>query len=394
MNAIIVAYLFFALTRTFYQIATGFLYVAPAKKRSHRGYRPLVSIIIPAWNEEIGVLKTIKSVMASSYRHLEIIVVDDGSTDSTRRRVLRYKQRYDRDGNVLKLISQDNSGKATALNTGISAATGELIITIDADSYLTSDSIAELVKAMANKDYAVAIGEIVVGNTKSLIGQIQHYEYLVCFHLKRTQHIFNSAYIFPGALTAFRASVLKDTGEFDSYSSTEDLDISMRIKANGYHVAYVDTAICITEGATTFRGLLSQRIRWRHGFIACTFKRREFVWSTHKGKYLSFVDFPLAIIGVLELLFYPLIILLLLQQLIFYLVLPVLILSYLFLVFILLLLSGLRNEAKIPPGKAFLMPMALSAIAILEYVALIVSLYRIALRKKTTWTVWRRTGAS
>lgn len=394
MNILIVVYLFFALTRMFYQIATGFLYVAPARKQSHRGYRPLVSVVIPAWNEEVGVLKTIKSVMASTYSHLEIIVVDDGSTDSTRRRVLRYKQRFDRDGNIIHLISQDNTGKATALNTGIARAAGELIITLDADSYLTAGSIKELVKAMANKNYAVAIGEIVVGNTKNLIGQMQHYEYLVCFHLKRTQHIFNSAYIFPGALTAFRSSVLKDTGEFDSYSSTEDLDISMRIKANGHQVAYVDTALCITEGATSFRGLLNQRIRWRHGFIMCIFKRKEFVWSTRKGKYLSFIDFPLAIIGLFEVLFYPLILLLLLQQLVFYLVLPVLILSYLLLVFILLLLSGLRSEAKISAGKAFLMPIALSMIAILEYVALIVSVYRIALRKKTTWTVWRRTGAS
>lgn len=394
MNIIIVVYLFFALTRMFYQVATGFLYVAPARKQSHRGYRPLVSVIIPAWNEEVGVLKTIKSVMASTYNHLQIIIVDDGSTDSTRRRVLRYRQRYDREGNMLQLISQDNAGKATALNTGIAAATGELIITLDADSYLTPNSITELVKAMANRDYAVAIGEIVVGNTRSLIGQMQHYEYLVCFHLKRAQHIFNSAYIFPGALTAFRASVLKDIGSFDSYSSTEDLDISMRIKASRHRVAYVDTALCITEGATSFRGLLNQRIRWRHGFIACIFKRTEFVWSTRKGKYLSFIDFPLAIIGIFEVLFYPLILLLLLQQLVFYLVLPVLILSYLLLVFILLLLSGLRSEAKISPGKAFLMPIALSVIAILEYVALIVSLHRIVLRKKTAWTVWRRTGAN
>lgn len=394
MHALLVGYLFFALIRMLYQIATGFLYVAPSTRRSHRGYRPLVSVIIPAWNEEVGVLKTIKSVMANSYQHLEIIVVDDGSTDSTRRRVLRYKRRFDRDDKFIQLISQDNNGKASALNAGIAIATGELIITLDADSYLTPDSIQELVKAMANKDYAVAIGEIVVGNTKSLLGQMQHYEYLVCFHLKRAQHIFNSAYIFPGALTAFRASVLKDTGSFESYSSAEDLDISMRIKAKGYQVAYVDRAMCITEGATSLRGLLNQRIRWRHGFIACTLRRREFVWSTQKGKYLSFIDFPLAIIGIIELLLYPFILFLLVQQLLFHLAVPILILSYSLLVFVLLLLGSLHDEAKISPGKALLMPIALSVIAMLEYIALLISLYRIMLRKETTWTVWRRTGAS
>lgn len=394
MHVLLVGYLFFTLTRMLYQIATGFLYVAPSTKRSYRGYRPLVSIVIPAWNEEVGVLKTIKSVMASSYQHLEIILIDDGSTDSTRRRVLRYKQRFDRNDKYIRLISQDNNGKASALNTGIAVATGELIITLDADSYLTRDSVQELVRVMANEDYAAAIGEIVVGNTKSILGQMQHYEYLVCFHLKRAQHIFNSAYIFPGALTAFRASVLKDTGSFESYSSTEDLDISMRIKAKGYQVAYVDRAMCITEGATSLRGLLNQRIRWRHGFIACALKRREFVWSTQKGRYLSFVDFPLAIIGIFELLLYPFILFLLVQQLLFHLAIPILILSYSLLVFVLLLLGSLRDEAKISPGKALLMPIALSVIAMLEYIALLISLYRIMLRKETTWTVWRRTGAS
>lgn len=393
MYALFVSYLFFALLRMVYQIATGFLYVAPAKQRSRRGYRPLVSVIVPAWNEEVGVLKTIKSTMASSYQHLEIIVVDDGSTDSTRRRVLRYKQRFDRDGTMIKLISQDNAGKAVALNTGIAMATGELIITLDADSYLTPGSIEELVKTMANSNYAVAIGEIVVGNTKSFIGRMQHYEYLVCFHLKRAQHIFRSAYIFPGALTAFRASVLKDTGEFGSYSSTEDLDISMRIKAAGHQVAYVDTATCITEGAISLKGLLDQRIRWRHGFIACTLKRREFVWSTRKGKYLSFIDFPLAIIGIFEVLVYPIITFLLIQQLVFHLAVPALLLSYSLLVFVLLLLSSLNESAKISPGKALLMPIALSMIAMVECLALLISLYRIVRRKKTMWTVWRRTGA-
>lgn len=392
MNILLACYFFFALVRMLYQIATGFLYVAPVKKRFRRGYHPLVSVIIPAWNEEAGIIKTIRSVMINGYSNVEIIVIDDGSTDSTCRRVLRYQRRYDRDGTRIRFITQDRGGKSTALNTGIAAATGELIITLDADSYLVKNSIQELVNTMADSNYAVAIGEIMVGNTKTLIGRMQHYEYLVGFHIKRAQHIFNSAYIFPGALTAFRASVLKDIGDFQSYSSTEDLDISMRIKASGRQVAYVDTAICITEGATSLSSLLNQRIRWRHGFIECTLKRREFVWSTQKGNYLSYVDFPLSIISMLEILFYPIVILLLIQQLAFHFIAPVFILSYALLVFILVLLSQLHDSTRVSPRKALLMPVALSLIAMIEYVALLISLYRTVCRKKTTWTVWHRTG--
>ncbi|MET0979631.1 MAG: glycosyltransferase [Candidatus Saccharimonadales bacterium] len=393
MYALATAYLLFALARTVYQLTTGFLYVAPTKKRLRRGYHPLVTVIIPAWNEEVGILKTVKSILENGYENLEIIVIDDGSTDNTPRQIQRYKQSVDPRGKTIRFIGQKNAGKSTALNSGIDHARGELIITIDADSYLMPGSVHELVKTMANPNYAVAIGEIVVGNTKNLIGQIQHYEYLVCFHFKRAQHMFNSVYIFPGALTAFRASTLKAVGAFENYSSTEDLDISMRIKAQGHQVAYVDRAVCITEGATNLKSLLNQRIRWRHGFIDCTVKRREFVWSTQKGKYLSFIDFPLSIIGLLEVFIYPLIVLFLIQQMIFYLFAPTLALSYLLVVFILLLLSGLRNDAKIPPAKALLMPFALSIIAILEYIALLIALYRTVRRQKTTWTVWRRSGA-
>ena len=392
MYILLASYMLFVFVRMVYQIATGFLYVAPAKKQPRRGYWPLVSVVIPAWNEEVGIVKTLKSVMASTYRNIEIIVIDDGSTDSTIRRVKRYKQRYDRKNSRIHLISQDNTGKAAALNKGIAKASGELIVTLDADSYLAPKSIAELVRTMANPNYAVAIGEIVVGNTKNLIGQIQHYEYLMCFHFKRAQHMFNSAYIFPGALTAFRASVLKEIGEFAAYSSTEDLDISMRIKAKGYQVAYVDTAVCITEGASSLQSLLSQRIRWRHGFISCGLKQSDFVWSTKKGRYLSFVDYPLAIIGIFEVLLYPLIITFVLLQLIVHMVVPLAVLSYLLLVFILYLLSNLRDDTHVSPPKAALMPLALSVVTLIEYIALLVSLYRIVRKQQPTWTAWNRRG--
>lgn len=393
---LLASYLTFALIRIFYQIITGFLYVAPSNKTSSmiKNYRPLVSIIIPAWNEEVGIAKTIRSVMRNSYKNVELIIIDDGSDDETKKQVLCVKNRYYKNGHKIRLISQQNTGKAGALNTGINLAIGEIVITLDGDSYLTNQSVRELVMAMSDPSYSVAMGEIVVGNTKTLIGKVQHYEYLIGFHFKRSQHIFNSAYIFPGALTAFRLSVLKQIGKFESYSSTEDLDISMRIKAEGYKIAYVDSATCITEGATTFRGLLNQRTRWRHGFIDCIIRRRDFVWSMSKGKYLSFVDFPLSIIGVIEILFYPFVLVFLVYQLFLHPYVPILILSYALLPFVFFLLSSLRTDSKFSLEVALLMPMAMSIINVIEYIALIKSISRTIRRKKTTWTVWQRTGAN
>jgi biofilm PGA synthesis N-glycosyltransferase PgaC len=394
LYAILAAYLIFALVRIFYQIATGFLYVTPTIKKKINRYKPLVSIIIPAWNEEVGITKTIRSTMMNSYKNIEVIVVDDGSKDQTKNRVLRLQRSLRRNGHKIRLISQTNTGKAGALNRGISEATGELIITLDADSYLTKHSIRELVKVMSDSSYDVAMGEVIIGNTKTLIGKVQHYEYLVGFHFKRSQHIFHSAYIFPGALTLFRASVLQTIGNFEDYSSTEDLDISMRIKAAGYRVAYVDTATCVTEGATSLKGLLNQRTRWRHGFIDCMLHQKDFVWSSSKGKYLSYIDFPLSIIGVIEVLFYPFVIGFLVFQLASHPQLPVFLLSYALLPFVFFLLGRLRNETKMSSITAFLIPIALSIINIIEYIALLISIYRTIRRKKTTWTVWQRTGTN
>ncbi len=392
--ALLASYLMFSLLRIVYQIASGFLYTRPPELPRLIDAMPKVSIVVPAWNEEVGVVKTIKSVMSNGYGNIEIIVVNDGSTDATGSAIAGIKKLYGRGDRRLRVISQQNTGKAGALNAGIAAAKGVYIITLDADSYLTPGSINELVRAMKGSTYAAAMGEVVIGNTKTLLGRAQFYEYLVGFHFKRAQHVFKSAYIFPGALTMFRASVLRRVGQFEDYSSTEDLDISMRIKAAGYQVAYVDSATCITEGATSIRGLINQRTRWRHGFIDCIVHRRDFVWSTKKGKYLSYIDFPLSIIGMVEVFLLPVIIVFLSVQLASNFQLPIFILSYLLLPAIFLMLGSLHNDRRVTIAGSLSMPILLLLLNLVECIALAKALYRFVARKKTTWTVWSRTGAN
>lgn len=390
----IALYLLFSMARILYQLSAGFLYVTPLKRHTSKGYLPLVSIVIPAWNEAVGITRTIRSVMKNGYPNIEVIVVDDGSTDATAQVVSRHMKTYRTNGRKMRLMSQWNAGKANALNHGITTARGELILTLDADSYLEPGSIRNLVRALSNPSYSIAIGEVVIGNTKTLIGKMQHYEYLVGFHFKRSQRLFNSAYIFPGALTMFRHETLQDVGKFKDYSSTEDLDISMRIKAAGYRVAYVDSAVCMTEGAATFRDLLNQRTRWRHGFISCVLaSKRSFVLSTQKGRYLSFVDFPLAIIGVFEIFFYPLLIAFTVYQLRGDVSLGILLGSYLLLPFVFLLLVSLHKDSRVTPHIALLMPLGLIVVNTVEYIALLKSIYRTLRKQRTSWTIWQRSGA-
>lgn len=391
MNALItiaVIYTLFAFARDFYRIISGFFYKPlRVSHRAPRFYRPLVSVIIPAWNEEVGIVRTINSVIKNDYWNVEIIVVDDGSTDGTVHSVETMIQKYP----TIKLVSQKNGGKAAALNTGIHRSKGSLIMTLDADSFLERTSLTKMVGALSDARYGVAIGEVVVGNTETWLGRAQHCEYTVGFHIKRSQHVFDSAYIFPGALTLFRRSVLEKIGDFTNYSSTEDLDISMRIKMAGYRIAYIDSALCITEGASTLRGLLNQRTRWRHGFLECLMYQKEFLFSGKKGTYLTWIDLPLQIFGLIEILFFPFIVGILGYFTITGSSSLTLLGAYLLLPFTLVLLSDLRAYSG---AKRWVLvaPVLIFLIAWVEHIALLKSIYRTLRRKHTTWTVWQRTG--
>lgn len=391
---ILSVYVLIMFLRMIYSLCTGFLYVRP--KISGR-YNPLVSVIIPAWNEQVGIKKTIRSVMSNSYKNVEVIVVDDGSKDATIKKSEEIKKSYAINGSKIRIISQRNFGKAIALNNGIKASRGEIIVTIDADSYISKNAIKSLISAMKNDKNDVAIGQVVVGNTKSFIGSIQFFEYLFGFHFKRSQNIFGSIYIFPGALTAVRKSVVEDVGYFEDYSSTEDLDLSMKIKEKGHRVAYVEDAVCITEGASDIRGLINQRTRWRHGFLQCVIQRKEFRNTTSKGLYLSLVDFPLSIIGMLEIYLYPLFFLYIYSQMFLSLIsgnAEIFLASYLLLPYVFFLLSDGKLKKNDQSLKYVpLIPILFSLINIIEFIALIKATFRLLTGRKTAWTSWKRLGA-
>jgi len=397
---IVFVYLSLELIRCFWLIGSGFIYSHKSIKTNRR-YKPKVTVIIPAWNEEVGIEKTVLSVLNGTYKNLEIIVVDDGSTDSTHNRVISLRRKLIKDGRlaknekVLRLLHQSNAGKAIAINHGIRVASGELILTVDADSYIEKNCIKNLVKALADKKYSVAIGEVEVKNMSKLLCKIQHYEYVFGFHYKRSQHVFNSAYIFPGALTMFRASTLNEIGDFCGETCTEDLEISMRIKQAGHRVVYVADAICYTEGASTLSGLINQRTRWRHGFLECIFYNLKFAFTTKKGLYLTFIDFPIQVLSVFGLLLVPIIFFLLIIMILSgTLNLLTFFQSWASMIFLLIIIT---NSRPLKDKDSFvdiaLMPLAMLVINVIEYIALLKSFYRVITKKKTKWTSWTRVGA-
>lgn len=274
-------------------------------------YKPKVSVIIPAWNEGVGVIKTLDSVLNNGYDNLEIVLVNDGSTDDSDMLIKKYmrdlKKKKAHGASRLCYIYKENGGKGKALNAGIEAAKGDIILTIDADSALRKGSIKNLVKYYLDKDIMAVVGNVEVVNTSSLVGMAQHLEYFFGFYNKRAHALLGAEYIFGGACASFRKEVFKKIGLFDTENKTEDIEMSMRTKFHGMKSTYAEDVICYTEGASDVKSLVAQRIRWKKGRLDTFRKYRSMFFSTedHHNVFLSFFVLPFSLLTEVTLVFEP-----------------------------------------------------------------------------------------
>jgi poly-beta-1,6-N-acetyl-D-glucosamine synthase len=273
-----------------------------------KNYEPLVSVVIPAWNEEVGIITTIKSVLSNTYKNIEVIVINDGSTDNTETVVKNFIQINGEIKKFVKYYSQSNAGKGTALNNGIKKSKGEIILTMDADSAHDTKAIENLVRYFQDPTVDALVGNVKVTNTHTIVGLLQKLEYIFGFYFKRVHSIFNAEYIFGGACAAFRKKTTFDKlGLFDTQNKTEDIEYSMRIKLNGLKAVYGEDVITYTEGASDLVGLYKQRLRWKKGRIDTFIKYKELFFSTNPqhSKFLSFVVLPFAVLGEFQLFLEP-----------------------------------------------------------------------------------------
>lgn len=286
------------------------------KRKIKRGeiakkYNPCVSVIIPAWNEGVGIQTTIGSVLAATYNNIEIIVVNDGSKDDTEKKVkelIRKQKSVLSNGKIIKYFYQPNSGKGTALNLGIKKSTGEIILTMDADSAHDSKTIENLVKYFQDPTIDAVVGNVKVAHNNTIVGTLQKLEYTFGFYFKRVHSLFNAEYIFGGACAAFRKkTTFSAIGLFDTQNKTEDIEYSMRTKLYGLKSVYAEDVVAFTEGASDLKGLFKQRLRWKKGRFDTFGKYKSLFFSTNKNhsKFLSWVILPYALFGELQMLFEP-----------------------------------------------------------------------------------------
>ncbi|MGX5201096.1 glycosyltransferase family 2 protein [Aliikangiella sp. IMCC44632] len=363
-------------------------------------YKPLVSVLIPAWNEEVGIIKTLSSVIDSYYENLEVIVINDGSTDNTDNLVRQFFADYKKNEFLkpkVKYLKLPNGGKATALNRGLRIAKGEIIVTVDADSVMDKYAVANLVKRFDSPKVGAVAGNVIVANKQRPLAIIQQLEYLYGFFFKRADSTFNSVYIIGGAAAAYRKSVLDKVGGFDHDIITEDIEMSTRILAHGYKTRYAANAVVFTEGPSDWQGLCNQRLRWKFGRLVTFLKHKKLFFSNDKkhNPYLTMMLLPLAVYAELTLLLEgPLL-------LIFY-GYTYLASDYFPLAFVILFMSGVicmqvlsDSKAKFHYNLLAFAPVAwiiFYIIDLVEFQALCRSIKRLINRQSLQWQKWKRVG--
>ncbi|MBO0810453.1 MAG: glycosyltransferase [Microlunatus sp.] len=228
-----------------------------------------VTVIMPAYNEAAGIEAAVRSVVASTHP-VEVIVVDDGSTDDTAAIVESLGLPY------VRVIRQPNSGKAVALNTGIAAASCEIIVMVDGDTIFDRHTVETLVRPFADPQVGAVSGNAKVLNRGGLLGRWQHIEYVLGFNLDR--RLFDVAECMPtvpGAIGAFHRSALEDVGRVSTDTLAEDTDLTMALCRNGWRVVYEENAIAWTEAPASLGALWKQRYRWSYGTFQAMWKHRR-----------------------------------------------------------------------------------------------------------------------
>ncbi|WP_327661838.1 MULTISPECIES: bifunctional polysaccharide deacetylase/glycosyltransferase family 2 protein [unclassified Streptomyces] len=236
-----------------------------------REIRDPVTVLVPAYNEEAGIGATLRSLLASTHQPMQIIVIDDGSSDRTVQIASEYAARDAR----VQVLCQPNSGKAAALNHGLKYTRCPYVVMIDSDTVFEADAIQRLVQPLAHPAVGAVSGNTKVGNRKRLLGRWQHLEYVFGFNLDRRMfEVLECMTTVPGAIGAFRLDALMGVGGLSEDTLAEDTDLTMALWRAGWRVVYEETAIAWTEVPTSLRQLWRQRYRWCYGTLQAMWKHR------------------------------------------------------------------------------------------------------------------------
>ncbi|UWZ49413.1 glycosyltransferase [Dactylosporangium matsuzakiense] len=291
-----------------------------ARKRRNKAWQwgpPVeepVSVIVPAYNEKEGIEAAVRSLAGGDHPGgIEVVVVDDGSTDNTADLVAAMHL-----PNV-RVVRIPNGGKPNALNVGVAMARHDLIVMVDGDTVFEPDAVRHLVQPFADPTVGAVAGNVKVGNRDTIVARWQHIEYVIGFNLdRRLYDILQIMPTIPGAIGAFRRRALADIGGISHDTLAEDTDATMALCRTGWRVVYEERARAWTEAPSKLRQLWLQRYRWSYGTMQAMWKhRRSIVDRGPSGRFGRFGLPFIAFFGIALPLLAPLIDILLVYGLFF-----------------------------------------------------------------------------
>ncbi len=258
---------------------------------------PGVTIVVPCWNEEKTVYKTVRSLLAMHYPKdkLKIFLVDDGSTDGTWKIISKFAHYPN-----ITTLHKENGGKYTALNWGLAHMETEFFGALDADSFADPEALVRLMSYFENDPSIMAIApSVVVNRTNNFLQSAQRAEYNMGVYLKKMLGFLGAINVTPGPLTIFRRKVFDDLGPYRHGHNTEDMEIAYRMQKNRYKIEHCNDAYVYTNTPKTITKLYKQRLRWIYGFVNNTADYRKVLFNKKYGNFSVFT-LPMGIISIIS----------------------------------------------------------------------------------------------
>jgi biofilm PGA synthesis N-glycosyltransferase PgaC len=299
-------------------------------------FEPLLTVLVPAHNEELGIIRTLDTISKSTYKNIAIVVVDDASTDKTSKLVQSWiKEKYGRiasrftekDGKMTReyyrvdtstpptcLVTMPvNSGKGAGLNYALRRVVhGGLVMTLDADSMLEPDAIANAVSYFRDPKIVGVAANVKIMEQRSVLGILQKFEHMIGYYSKKFYSVAHAEFIIGGVASTYRYETIRDLDFYDTDTSTEDIGLSMKIVSGGnrnQQLVYAADVVASTEGVQTLKGLLKQRYRWKMGSLQNLIKYNDMLGNVSHEFYpaLTLYRIPMAFFSEVMLMTQPLI---------------------------------------------------------------------------------------
>ncbi len=266
--------------------------IKPAKLKSY----PLVTVCIPAYNEEGRIAETIDSVLSLDYPKdkIELIIVNDGSKDNTLGDIKSTIKNYP--GRNIVVIDQKNQGKGAAMNNALKRAKGKFFVPLDADSIVEPEALKIILPHFSTENIAAVLPMIKIQHKSTLMRKIQHCEYLINFFFKRIMNHLNCVHVAPGPFSVYRKDIIQGLGGFDEKCLVEDLEMAVKIQKSNFEILQILETSVLTKAPGNFIQFYKQRNRWYKGSLLTVFNYRNLLFNRAYGDF-GILQLPMVFIS-------------------------------------------------------------------------------------------------